>query len=290
MDLTPAERSHLASFYAKRFPTPEQRSALARAAAVVEPSAISTSAKAAWTRLLADAEEAGRLPRLAHVAAQQAPEDENLRHAALLIGPPPSAWPKVGLATAAVGLPVLAVLCVAVVSVRVGAFEGTPALAAPQAVPVSIDVAPVVDEAVAAEPQTVSTVDAAPAVAEEGMADDELQPTVPVEPVLTAEPALTVTTVQPANANGRCTLESGGLIGFWYAGRNNPGGVGDVVTVPRDMNVRAHVPSLSNDFDSRGPVRCVLVQGDRVRLTHAPVPVPVDAFWVPLYSGDVVAE
>ncbi len=291
MDLTPAERSHLASFYAKRFPTPQQRSELARAAAVVEPPATSTSANAAWTRLLADAQEAGRLPRLAHVAAQRAPDDENLRRAAALIGPPPSVWPKLALATAAVGIPVLAVLSVAVVAIQVGAFDGTPANAAPRVMPTAMDVAPVVIAVQEAEvPDVASALAPVAAPEEEGVADDWREPVAQAEPVLTAETTPVVRTVQPANAHGRCTLQSGGLIGYWYAGRANPGRVGDVVTVPRDMNVRAHVPSLSNNFDSRGPVRCVLVEGDRVRLTHAPVPVPVDAFWVPLYSGDVVAE
>ncbi len=298
MDLTPAERSHLASFYAKRFPTPQQRSELARAAAVVEPPPTSTSATAAWTRLLADAQEAGRLARLAHVAAQRAPDDDNLRRAAALIGPPPSVWPKLALGTLAVGVPVLAVLSVAVVAIQVGAFDGTPANAAPQVTPAAMDIVAVADAVDAPDVQAVTDIgNDVPANAalvatpdEEGIADDWQEPVAEVEPVLNSETTPVVRTVQPANARGRCTLESGGLIGYWYAGRDNPGRVGDTITVPRDMNVRAHVPSLSNDFDSRGPVRCVLVQGDRVRLTHAPVPVPVDAFWVPLYSGDVVSE
>jgi hypothetical protein len=191
------------------------------------------------------------------------------------------------LATVAVGAPVLAVLSVAVVAIQVGAFDGTPANAAPQAMPAVVDVAPVVQD----DPVD-AVADAVPvdAVADEGVADDWQEPVAQVEPVLTAETTPVVHTVQPANANGRCTLSSGGLIGYWYAGRNNPGGIGDVVTVPNAMNVRAHVPSVSNNFDSRGAVRCVLVQGDRVRLTHAPIPVPVDAFWVPLYSGDVLSE
>ena len=133
MDLTPAERSHLAIFFAKRFPTASDRSELARAAAVVEPDSNPTSARAAWERLIADAEQSDRLARLAHAAADRLPHDATLRRAANLIGPPPSPWPKLALATAAVAVPVMAVFAVGVIAVSVGAFDGTEATAAPQA-------------------------------------------------------------------------------------------------------------------------------------------------------------
>ena len=304
MDLTPAERSHLAMFFAKRFPTASDRSQLARAAAVVEPNATATSAHAAWERLLADAQEAGRLARLAHAAVEKAPEDDNLRRAAALIGPPASPWPKLALVTAAVAVPVAALFVIGVVAVSVGAFDGTEATAAPRAggvasEPVAAVDAPSVDP-VAVQATSEGAADDAVLPMDEAGADEpavEAEP-IPVADEGTADPvpprassrAPNASSTGPANHSGRCTQAGGGLIGYWYAGTSSPGSQGDVITVPRDMNVRAWVPSISNDFDARGPVRCVLVGGDRVRLTHAPVPVPVDSFWVPLYSGDIVSE
>lgn len=298
MDLTPAERSNLASFYAKRFPDPTDRSELARAAAIVEPSTPVTSARAAWDRLLADAEDAGRLARLAHAAADRDPDDANLRRAALLIGPAPSVWPKLALATAAVGVPVLAVLAVGVVALSVGAFDTAPANAAPRATAspsvavVAPADAPDGPAVVATETPAEAADDAVPAArpVEDEPAEPPADAPIAATTPHTADSAPVVASARPANDSGRCTLSGGGLIGYWYAGTESPGTVGQTLTVDSAMNVRGHVPSVSNHFDARGPIRCVLVKGDRVRLSHAPVPVPVGSFWVPLYSGDVVSE
>lgn len=292
MDLNPSELASLAVFFGKRFPHADERAELAAAAGLPAPSAASTSAHAAWERLLADAQQSGKLARLAHIASRQEPDDRNLRRAAELIGPPPSVWPRLALATVAVGIPLAAVFALIVFGAATGGLEDSAATAAPV---VTEPVADVVvepqgvalaaeDAVVAAEPvvEPVGEAQEAPVVAPAQTRE------APVQHVVTASEA-PVAGSGLAAANGRCTLEGGGLVGYWYAGDALPGATGEVITMGEYLNVRAYVPSEANGFDARGEVRCVLEPGDRVRLSHAAVPVPVDAYWVPLYSGDLTA-
>ncbi len=91
-----------------------------------------------------------------------------------------------------------------------------------------------------------------------------------------------------AHHEGRCTVEGGGIVGFWYAGTTMPGHKGQTITVENSVRVRADYPDTHNDFDARAPIRCYLAPGDRVRLTADPLLVPGSAYWVPLHSGDLV--
>ena len=95
----------------------------------------------------------------------------------------------------------------------------------------------------------------------------------------------------PAWRNGRCTYDkSSDFIGYWYAGADLPGRQGEIITVGLGVNVRKDYPGIHNNFDKRAKVRCILKRGDKVKLTEAPVLVPGDKFWVPLYHGDLVEE
>jgi hypothetical protein len=95
----------------------------------------------------------------------------------------------------------------------------------------------------------------------------------------------------PAWHSGRCTYDKpSDFIGYWYAGEDNPGAVGQTITVEIGVNVRADYPDTHNDFDKRTKVRCILKRGDKVKLTSTPILVPGDRFWVPLYHGDLVEE
>jgi hypothetical protein len=83
-----------------------------------------------------------------------------------------------------------------------------------------------------------------------------------------------------------CGAPDGELVGWWYAGAISPGETGAVVTMPTSVRVRADYPSSANHFVI-GAQRCSLPAGARVRLREAPVHVPGDRWWVPLYGGDV---
>jgi tetratricopeptide (TPR) repeat protein len=95
----------------------------------------------------------------------------------------------------------------------------------------------------------------------------------------------------PAWRNGRCTYEKDGdFIGYWYAGAEMPGRQGETIQVKMGVNVRKDYPGLHNDFDKRAKVRCIVKRGDSIKLAAAPILVPPDKYWVPLYHGDIVEE
>lgn len=87
---------------------------------------------------------------------------------------------------------------------------------------------------------------------------------------------------------GRCTDPQGGIVGYWYAGRQSPGQVGDTVHLARSINVRNAFPSADNGWNSGGRIRCVLRPGDQVRLSDQPIEVSGGAWWVPLHTGDLI--
>ena len=88
--------------------------------------------------------------------------------------------------------------------------------------------------------------------------------------------------------NGRCTTQDDGVVGYWYAGADAPGQAGEVLVMDYSVNVRADYPDHHNAYDARATVRCQLAAGDKVRLTAPPIHVPGDAYWVPLYNGDLI--
>jgi len=290
MALDRAERVSLAGFFAKRFPDDDQREDVAARAGVPVSAAPATTAAAAWERLLAEAETRGRLARLARAAARLDPEDANLqRAAALLARQEPRVRPAL-VGALAVGVPLAAAGLVGVVAWFAGSFDPDVAMAAPVVAPVAAEVTPVA-VAPAEEPvgpaQPVGVALAAGVATEPAVAGPDLAAAVGAVPV---QPAGGLADVPPANEAGRCTLEAGGLIGYWWAGDEAPGQAGDVLEMAQDHNVRASLPSFQNHYDVRAPVRCVLLEGDRVRLTAAPEAVSGGAYWVPLHSGDLLSQ
>ncbi len=288
------ERAAVAKFFAKRFPTDDDRHDLARAAGVQVLSTPSTSAVSGWERMITEAQSRGKLGRLARAAAKTDPEDLNLQRAAALLARGDSfVWPW-AVAGGAVAIPAAAVALVAGVAWLAGAFEPSAAVAA-STVPVSDEIVAVAD---ADEPLEDEVVQADEGIAEEPADVIEEPADEGVEDEVVAEPVAVATTVapdravtaSPANHHGRCTQAGGGLVGYWWAGEESPGHMGDVISVPRDLNVRAWAPSVSNGFDTRGDVRCTLGAGDRIRLSAEPLDVPGGAVWVPLNSGDLVVE
>ena len=281
MDLNHAELRDLATFFEKRFPTLDQKQRLCAAARMKRPTAGMT-----WGVILEEAHARGRLPALARAASQLDPSDHNLASMSAVLydgrrRPCPTAL-AVGAA---------AVLFVAIgTAVGLGTSEPT-AHAAPVPPPAPEASAPatalVSSAGLSAPPSEPSLT---PAASKGGT---PLPAGVP-EPEATAPPAPVAPTVAqneaPANANGRCTVRGGGLVGYWYAGRTSPGAQGATITMPNAVRVRAHYPGVHNDFDTRTPIRCFLSEGDRVRLSQAPIAVPGNAFWVPLHSGDLIRD
>ena len=297
------ELTELAGFFAKRFPQAADLRAIAADAGVTPRRDPMASPEDAWTTLLHEANQRGRMRLLAHAAARRGPDDANLMGVCQVItgSTRPGAariWDNPRTA------PALAGAAIALLGLSAFAAFRTPSAGA---LDVAAPDAPVVEttlaEAVVGEPTDPAGTAPSPAVDLVAVATpsgststskpwkagnplDAPRTAVPAAPE--AVPARGSVTPQPANYRGRCRLKEGGIVGYWYAGRSAPAQAGDTLIMPNSVNVRADYPDAHNDFDARTALRCTLAAGDKVRLTSDPIAVPGGAFWVPLHSGDLL--
>ncbi len=276
MHLDDRELDLLARFFAKRFPHAADRAALLVPAELEDSQA--DEPVAAWRDVLEQAQRQGALDRLARAARTDDPDDVNLREVRrLLIGAPAPRWNLV-----AAGLGAVAGLALVGLGGVAWALSGATA---------TVGASPAGDRAptVAAAPKSVPPVLAS-------VREPEVPRPLParVEPPVEVA-AVPTPPVVPAVSNPRrpltadhCARVGAEVSGYWYVGAEMPGAVGDVIVVPHDVYVRAEVPGAANGYDTRTEVRCVLYEGDRVRLSVKPVLVPADAWWVGTSGSDVV--
>ena len=265
------ERRELAEFFAKRFSDDSVRSLLARQAGI-EAGEATADPTDAWADLITTAQNRRRLPNLAIVASKTDQTDQNLQAVCNLLG----ARARIVRNRVVTGLAAASIaLGFGIAGWSMGT-QGEPA---------------VIAEAPTPEP-AVEVVAVADTPEPEAVAEMVPEPTIPEGPAYTrthTPPEERPT--GPAWRNGRCTYDKDrDFIGYWYAGEDSPGLKGEVVTVDLGVNVRQDYPGLHNDFDKRTKVRCILKRGDKVKLTAAPILVPGDRFWVPLFHGDLVEE
>ena len=301
MDLDPHNSADLAAFFAKRFPHAAQRDALASEAHVRFREPPTDDPSVAWGGLLTRAQEQAALERLARCAARRMPSDENLQGVSAVLNG--RAWPPAGRQSTTptwlrqVGV-MAALVVLAVGSVWMVRSEEAAELAevrqeAPEALvavrPVSgTTETPRLAKSVVVEPPAATTaaVDGeAPAGSDapEGVGEDA-----PPTALSNAENGRSdddsATPATPAAQLPGCRGAPGELVGYWYAGATPPGGKGDRITVPRDLNVRADYPDRHNNYDRRAPIRCTLGVGQSLVLTADPIAVPGGAYWVPLHA------
>jgi hypothetical protein len=231
-----------------------------------------------WASHLAHAQDDGSLDAILATAAE-ACDDPRLREVRRLITDDERPV-RSGLAPLVVAAGAAAVLTVALTAfIGIAAMSGVEAEAAPalRAVTVARVAPPVAELAAPVAPE--AALEAAPEAAPVAEVAPEALPAVasPAPP----EPA----PVPVRRSTSACA--HAGIAGWWYAGDHAPGAVGDVITVPRDTNVRAKPPGHDNRFDAHTRIRCVLGKGQRVRLSAAAVLVPPGAYWVPFSAADV---
>ena len=310
MDLDRNNAADLAQFFAKRFPHPHERKQLVDEARMVFREPASNDTAAAWGTLLTRAQEQKAVRRLADAASAQDPDDENLQAVcAILAGRP---WPPVAhpQRTAFIGGSAVAVVL------------GIAAAAALALMPFGEDEAPGVETAgLQAEPAPAFTsavprasappraptprAEATPAPPTAASPPPVAAPKAPVHPpasagsaegskpapeqrkVAAAAPTASAAGTDRPHHTGRCTTDEGGLVGYWYAGSEKPGEKGDIITVDRTAFVRADYPDSHNQYNARAAVRCSVLEGDKLLLQEAPVAVPGDAYWIPVYSGTI---
>jgi hypothetical protein len=268
------ERRELAEFFAKRFSEPQVRSMLARQAGIKE-DADPNEPKMAWEALITTAQNRRKLPKLAIVAARTDQADQNLQAVCNLLGARARiVRNRVMTASAAASI----ALGFGWAGFNLATISTPEAMA--QVVELEVEVTP---EVIIPTPEVIEAM--AEVVEEEPIIEDE------GPGYLTAHTAPDDRPNGPAWRNGRCSYDKDSdFIGYWYAGADLPGRKGEVITVTMGVNVRKDYPGTHNNFDKRAKVRCILKRGDQVKLTEAPVLVPGDKFWVPLFHGDLVEE
>ncbi len=300
MEFSEREITDLAAFFAKRFPSYEQRAALAEAAGLAGEAQLTGDAGTVWNDVVRVAVQKGKLNDLVERAVQQRPDDENLREMAGVIGGG-GRWRKRrwGLAVGVVVLAAGGLLiwspwsgdspapapepdndAVAMVEPEPEVLRTVPEPEVPQTVPEpevlqnvpEPEVLPTVPGPEPEVPQTVPEPEPGPA-----RATPEDSPSSPK-----ASP-------RPSGAPLRCEGPPGEIIGYWYAGETAPP-KGSSFTVDGGINVRVDYPGHHNAYNARAALVCTLGHGWELRLGNEPVEVPGGAYWVPLAADDIVSR
>lgn len=287
MELEHQELRDLAAFFAKRFPSSQDRARLVRAAGLVPGEEVGPEdPEASWFSVLASA-GAPALASLVRAARKLDPSDPFLQELEQIVSPPRDTAALRAVALGFGGVTTLGLGLLTLVSL----LGGEPA-AAPEA-QVERPVLASVQSEVVAEPARVA--EPAPSVeapAAEGSAEAEAPVEVPPAPVVEKErePAPVRRAQMPSKLPRSCFdhAQADGLVGYWYAGEEPPGSAGTDWTMPETVNVRAAYPSDDNHWSSKSEVRCVLPVGTPVKLGE-PVRVPPGHWWIELrVDGDGV--
>ena len=291
MEFSEREIVDLAAFFAKRFPSYEQRAALSEAAGLAGDAQLTGDARAVWTDVVRVAVEKGRLNDLVERAQQARPDDDNLREmAAVILGGRRWRGGRVGLTLAAVAVGLVLVLVWSPWSGRQAGDEDASGPAEPQAVaqaPVS-----------SPEPQVPVVAEIEPAAVPAVIDGDAVEPVIePVAVVAAPQPepepvAKSAPKPVPKPAPGaplRCEGPDGEVVGYWYAGEDAPP-KGSTYSVDGGINVRVDYPGHHNSYDARSALVCTLGHGWQLRIGHEPVLVPGGHYWVPLSPDDIVSR
>lgn len=76
-----------------------------------------------------------------------------------------------------------------------------------------------------------------------------------------------------------------GIVGFWWAGPEHPGKVGEIVQLDKGVHVRCDLPRPDNNWDYKTPVASTLSAGHWVRISGDAVKVR-QSWFVPLHEAD----
>ena len=278
-----SERRELAAFFAKRFEDPTVRHMLAKRAGVARAAKGHDNPLSAWDALIQEAQARRKLDKLANLAAKTDQTDPNLQAVCNLLG----ARARTVRNRAIAG----SIAAVAALSFGLGGWVLGGGMDQSTTIASTTHATGEIAMADTFVPTPVSEVAANLSVPAEVVVDKAEAHAIAPDSRATADNRRKKKTTGPAYRNGRCTYDNpGDFIGYWYAGRDAPGAVGEIIDVTLGLNVRSKYPNGKNGFNKRAPVRCILKRGDKVKLTAAPILVPGDHYWVPLYHGDIVEE
>jgi hypothetical protein len=291
MQLEHQELNDLATFFSKRAPSAEERYLIRQRARIQAGGTQSSNSLSGWMQILEDASDQRKLHRLAYIISAEYPDDNNLQQVCQLLA---EKHLNKGLRqTAMFGLPVAAIAMTMLLWPR-----GDVAALQPQSVSTpEITTALLQPQTAQLQPQSVKTPEA-PEVAtlqpqSVKEASDLLEPAVRKGPKRTLKQQTPIASNQQQPTGSEllhvaCDRAENEVIGYWYSGENAVGQQGDTVTIAQTVNVRAEYPSFRNEYSPRTPVQCVLFEGEQIKLSHPPILVAGDRYWIPVTGRDLI--
>jgi hypothetical protein len=280
MKLDGPEITELASFFYKRTQKLDIERIRLRTGIPTSNSVLDTGLQE-WRVLLQHAERMRRLPLLATTIAAQHPEDENLQSVCRLLDDHRQVkWQQAakvlrGTGVAFVGAG-LAGLMMGVLALSASVPDVSIAMESAEAPVVRIRQALTTE----LQPQTRR-----PSI-RTALSGSKL-PTLAKGPKAPLQPQ-TRRPLKRGLLNSRCGVKSGERVGYFHWGPVAEGKPNLELAIARSVNVRADYPKRDNAYDVRTPVKCILRQGERVKLSQEAILVAGGHYWVPLMAGDLI--
>jgi len=290
MQLTDQELQDLATFFARRAPSIEERYLVRKRARLSFDNSQTHHPRTGWLQILVEATDLGKLNRLAYVIAAEYPDDRNLQQVCQLLAEKGNSD---GLKrTAMYAVPISAFALVLFFWPHEQVAELQPQSLTAELQPQSVE---------QTAPETLATLQ--PQSVKEGTPETvaTLQPQsvkqapppqkVAVnKPVIRSAPraATTAEDTPAAPTHIPCNPDNEKIIGYWYSGDDPAGIRGQTITIAKTVNVRTEYPSYRNDYSPRSTVQCVLFEGEQVHLSQDPILVSGDRYWIPIAGKDLI--
>jgi hypothetical protein len=312
MVLNESEREELATFFTKRADVINVENIRVRTGISVPPSLVGKGL-AEWEALLEEADTRGRLPLVASLIAEQCPQDTNLQSVCSILDDRrqrrlrqvSNYMHKAGVGLVGAGV--------------AGIFLGIIGLGFSVSPDTSIanDIHPdsehvIVQRALSAslqpqpkaplQPQPKTDLQPQPKIPLQPQSKAALQPQpktstpAPRKPSLIQQASQHIASLQPQsvkpNRKGKLTRRCGAgpqeRIGYFHWGPVADGKPTEEVLIARSVNVRAEYPNPKNQYSLSGQVRCILRQGEKLKLSEEAILVAGGHYWVPISSQDLV--
>lgn len=300
MQLNDQELQDLATFFARRAPSLEERYLFRKRARLSHESNQTHHPRTGWLQILVEAADSGKLGRLAYVISAEYPEDRNLQQVCQLLAEKGNSD---GLKQAAMyGIPISAFALVLFFwpHSQVGELQPQSAQLQPQSVDqaapevtASLQPQSVKETIASLQPQSVKETTPKPqkklqpqSIEEERGRKVLAKQTTHNKTRLPTRTAMVTSVNAPDHTP--CEANSEHLIGYWYSGDDPAGIQGQTITIAKTVNVRTEYPSFRNDYSPRSPVQCVLFEGEQVKLSLEPILVSGDRYWIPITGKDLI--
>ena len=137
----------------------------------------------------------------------------------------------------------------------------------------------------------VASEETQPQIAPFDLGSPTLEPLEAIDEVPTPEVEQPTEAVDPSiSISGRCSGESGSIVGYFYVGDGVDALAGETHVMATSAYVRGDYPRRENGWDFSVAASCALNPGDRVVLRDDPILVDGGKYWVALYGESLLSQ